>query len=117
MFKVRDKILVMLFSVVIVPIIIISVFITLHTTKSIKQDKITEFQQSTEIKVENTMSFVHSIEEDIRNIAGNVSVLSLTDAISNEDTAQINLWKSNLELIFHTFAESKRIYNNIRYIY
>ena len=116
MFKVRDKILVMLFSVIIVPIIIISVFITMHTTKSIKQDKITELQQSTEIKVEKTMSFVRSIEEDIRNIAANVSFLSLTDAISKEDTEQINLWKSNLELIFKTFAESKRIYDKIQYI-
>ncbi len=116
MFKVRDKILVMLFSVIIVPIIIISVFVTLHTTKSIKQDKITELQQCTEIKVENTMSFVRSIEEDIRNIAANVSFLNLTDAISKEDTEQINLWKSNLELIFKTFAESKRIYDKIRYI-
>ena len=116
MFKVRDKILVMLFSVIIVPIIIIGVFITLHTTKSIKQDKITALQQNTEIKVEKAMSFVRSIEEDIRNIAGNVSVLSLTDAISNEDTVQIDLWKSNLELIFQTFAESKRIYDKIRYI-
>ena len=99
MFKVRDKILAMLFSVIIIPIIIISVFITLHTTKSIKQDKITELQQNTEIKVEKTMSFVRYIEEDIRNIAANVFFLNLTDAISKEDTEQINLWKSNLKLI------------------
>ncbi len=96
MFKVRDKILVMLFAVIIVPIIIISIIITLHTTKSIKQDKITELKQNTEIKVEKTMSFVRSIEEEIRNIAANVSFLNLTDAISKEDTEQINLWKSNL---------------------
>ncbi len=116
MFKVRDKILVMLFSVIIVPIIIIGVFITLHTTKSIKQDKITALQQNTEIKVEKAMSFVRSIEEDIRNIAGNVSILNLTGAISNEDSAQISLWKSNLELTFQKFAERKRIYDKIRYI-
>jgi two-component system cell cycle sensor histidine kinase/response regulator CckA len=116
MFKVRDKIFVMLFSVIIVPIIIIGIFITWHTTKSIKQDKITALQQNTEVKVEKAISFVSSIEEDIRNIAGNVSVLSLTDAISNEDTVQVNLWKSNLQLIFQTLAESKRIYDKIRYI-
>ncbi len=116
MFKVRDKIFVMLFSVIIVPIIVIGVLIALHTTKSIKQDKITALQQNTEVKVEKAMFFVRTIEEDIRSIAGNVSVLSLTDAITNEDTVQINLWKSNLQLIFQTLAESNRIYNKIRYI-
>ncbi|MCP4254224.1 MAG: PAS domain S-box protein [Candidatus Scalindua sp.] len=116
MFKVRDKIFVMLFSVIIVPIIIIGVFITWHTTKSIKQDKIAALQQYTKVKVEKAIYSVRSIEEDIRSIAGNVSVLSLTDAISNEDTVQINLWKSNLQLIFQTLAESKRIYDKIQYI-
>ncbi len=116
MFKVRDKILVMLFSIIIIPIIIIGAFITLHTTKSIKQDKITTLQQNTEARVEKAMSCVRSIEEDVRNVSGNVSVLNLIDAISNEDTIQINLWKSNLELIFQSFAESKRIYNKIQYI-
>ena len=116
MFKIRNKLLLVFLSVIIIPIIIISTLFTLHTTKSLKQNKITELQQSTETKAEKTISFVRSIERDIRSLAGNALLLNLEDAIAKENIEQINRWKSNLELLFKTFSESKRIYDQIRFI-
>ncbi len=63
-FKIRNKILLLFLSVIIIPIIIISTFFSLHTTKYLKQNKISELQQSTEIKVDKTIAFMRSIEGD-----------------------------------------------------
>ncbi len=112
MFKIRNKLLLVFLSVIIIPIIIISTLFTLHTTKSLKQNKITELQQSTETKAEKTISFVRSIERDIRSLAGNALLLNMEDAITKEDIEQINRWKFNLELLFKTFSESKRSRHN-----
>ncbi|MFQ5685411.1 MAG: PAS domain S-box protein, partial [Candidatus Scalindua sp.] len=116
MCKIRNKILVIFLSVIIIPIAIISVFFTLHTTKNLKQDKINDFKQSTNVKVEKAKLFVRSIEVDIKSLANNVLLLRLMDAVAREDVEQINQCKFNLELFFEAFSESKGIYDQICYI-
>ncbi|ODS34191.1 MAG: signal transduction histidine kinase [Candidatus Scalindua rubra] len=116
MYKIRDKILVIFLSVIIMPIIIISAFFALHTTKSLKQDKIESFQQITKNKAEKAVYFINSIEKDIRSLSNNPFLLNMVDAIAREDTEQINHYKSEVEVWFKTISEGRGIYDQIRYI-
>ncbi|MFQ5788743.1 MAG: hypothetical protein ACE5H1_12300, partial [Thermodesulfobacteriota bacterium] len=116
MWNIRNKILLIFLPVVLIPLISVSTFFAIHTAKSLKQSKIDELQSITKRKVEMAVSFVRSIDYDIRILGKNKFLSNLTDAVAGEDTEQINHWKSELEMLFTTFAESKKIYDQMCYI-
>lgn len=116
MFKIQNKILVTFLSVVIVPLIIFSIFFVLYETKSLKQYKIDNFQQSTKSKMEEAIYFTRHKEKDIISLSNNLFFMNLIDAIARRDTMQINRWKFDVEILFKTFSESRGIYDQIRYI-
>jgi PAS domain S-box-containing protein len=114
--KIQNKILVMFLMVIIIPIVIVCSYSTIHLTKLLKQNIITELHQNNKIKSERSMSFLNSIKGDIIGLSGNVSLINLIDAISGNKTDQINQCRSNLEFMLKKFSESKGIYNQIFYI-
>ena len=116
MSKIQNKIIVMFLLVTIVPIIIASVYFTLHITKFLKNDTITELHRNTENKVERTSHILSSIENDVNNLAVNVSLVNFIDAITEEDTECIIECKHNLELMLKGFSEKRGIYDKICYI-
>ncbi len=114
--KIQNKIIVMFLLVTIVPIIIVSVYFTLHITKFLKQDNITELHRNTETKTERTSHILRSIEDDVKSLADNVSLVNFIDAIAKEDAEYIIECKNNLELMFKEFSETRGIYDKICYI-
>lgn len=116
MFRIRDKILVTFLSVVIVPIIIIGAFFSIYVTKYLKQDKITEFQQSTRVKAEKINYFIRSIGNDLISLGNNVFFLNLIEAMGSNDTERINRCKFEVETLFRMFFDSGRGYDRICYI-
>jgi signal transduction histidine kinase len=116
MFRIRDKILVTFLSVVIIPIIITGTFFGIYVTKYLKQDKISEFQQSTRIKAEKIIYFIRSIENDLISLGNNVFFLNLIEAMENNDTEQINRCKFEVGTLFRMFSDSGGIYDRICYI-
>ncbi len=116
MFKIRDKILVTFLPVVIIPLIIIGAFFGIYMTKALRRDRIVEFQQSTESKVDKAIHFMRSIENDIISLRNNVFVLNLIEAIKNKDAEQMNRCKYEVEILFRTLSESNGIYDSIYFI-
>jgi PAS domain S-box-containing protein len=116
MHKLQNKIIVMFLLVIVIPIIIVSVYFTLHITKSLKQNEIAELQRNTEIKAVRTSNFLSSIESDIKSLADNVSFVNFIDAITDEDTEQTMQCKQNLESMLKEFSVNKGIYDQICYI-
>lgn len=116
MFKIRDKILVTYLSVVIIPIIIISVFFVFYTAESLKRDKIKSFKQATKTKVENAEDFIRSVKNDIVSLSNCIFLLNLIDAKKNKDIEQVYRCKFELNNLFKTLSESRSIYDQIRYI-
>lgn len=116
MFKIRNKIHVISPSIVIVLLIIISVFFGIYTATYIRRDKIKDFQYTTQSKSEEAVEFLRSIEKDIIFLNNNIFLSNLIDAMERKDTAQINHCKFEVEMLFKTFSESRRIYDQIRYI-
>ncbi len=114
--KIQNKIIVMFLLVTIVPLIIVSTYFSLHVTKYLKQNKIIEFQRNTEVKAERTSYILNSIENDIRNLAVNVSLVNFIDASTEGDSEFTKKYKHKLELIFKEFAVKAGIYDKICYI-
>ncbi|ODS30719.1 MAG: two-component sensor kinase [Candidatus Scalindua rubra] len=116
MSKIRDKILVIFLSIVLIPLIIVCTFFALHTSKSLKSDKIIDFQRTTKSESEKAIEFLFSIEKDIRSLSSHLFLLNLIDAIARKDTGQINRWEFDVEILFKTFSECRGVYDQIRYI-
>ncbi|MFQ5963511.1 MAG: PAS domain S-box protein [Candidatus Scalinduaceae bacterium] len=116
MFIKRNKILVTPLSVVVVLLIIISIIFGVYTTKSLKRNKIEDFQQTTKNKTEKAVAFLRSIENDIIFLGNNLFLLNMIDAIAGKDTDQIKRLRFEVENLFKTFSESRKIYEQIRYI-
>ncbi|MCP4252143.1 MAG: GAF domain-containing protein [Candidatus Scalindua sp.] len=114
--KIQNKIIIMFLSVTIVPLIIVSVYFSLHVTKYLKQNKIVEFQRNTEVKAERTSHILNSIENDIRNLAVNVSLVNFLDTSTEGDSEFAKECKHKLELILKGFSEKRGIYDKIYYI-
>ncbi len=116
MFKIRDKILVTFLSVVIIPLIIISTIFGVYTAKSLKRDKIEDIQQRTGNKAGKVVDFFRSVENDMISLSRSLFLLNMIDAITNKDMDQISRYRFELENLFKTFSEGRRIYDKICYI-
>ncbi len=114
--KLQNKILVMFLLVVIIPIIIVSIYFTIHIAKFIKHNEITEFQRNTEIKAGRVSNIVRSIESDMKSLAANVSLVNFVDVFTQDDTELTKQYKKKLGLVLKQFSENKGIYDKICYI-
>ena len=114
--KIQNKIFVMFIFVIIIPLIIVSVYFTLHITRFIKQNEITELKRNTEIKVARTSYILNSIEKDIKSLASNVLLVNFIDSIKEEDTELSTQYQYDLESMFKGFLENEEIYDQICYI-
>jgi len=116
MFGIRNKIYIIPLSIVVICLIIISAFFGIYMMAYIKNEKLRDFQCTTQSKVEEADAFLHSIERDVTSISHNTFLTNLIDAVKREDTEEINHCKFEVEMLFKTFSESRRIYDQIRYI-
>ncbi len=114
--KIQNKILATFLMVIIIPIIIVCTYFTLHITKFLKENIMKELHQNNEILSARAISILDSIQGDIIGLSGNVSLINLIDAISEKKIDQISQCRANLESLLKKFSESKGIYNQILYI-
>ena len=116
MFKVRNKIHVIPTSIVIVCLIIISTFFGIYMMGYMRKDKLEDFQYATQCKSEEAVEFLCSIENDVTSLSNNLFLTNLIDAVKREDSEEINYCRFEVEMLFKTFSESRKIYDQIRYI-
>ncbi len=114
--KIQNKIFVMFLFVIIIPLIIVSVYFTLHITRFIKQNELTELKRNTEIKVARTSYILGSAEKDIKSLASNVLLVNFIDALTEEDAELVRQYQHNLESMLKEFLENEGIYDQICYI-
>ncbi len=114
--KLQNKILGMFLMVIIIPIIIVCSYCTLHISKLLKQNIIVELRQNNEMMTERFTSILGSIQGDIIGLSGNIALINLVDAISGNKTDQVNQCRSNVDRMLKKFSESKGFYDQIIYI-
>ncbi len=116
MFKIRDKILVTLLPIVIIPIFIVGAFFYFSTVNYLKQNREGEISQLTRKKKEKVLQHLHAVEREVLFLSKNRAIINLIDAIDRKDVEQIEKGRSLVEGLFKNFAESSGKYCQIRYI-
>ncbi len=112
----RNKIHIISISIVIICLIAISAFFGVYTIAYMKKDKLRDFQYTSQSKSEETVAFFHSIESDVASLSNNPFLTNLIDAVKSEEADEINYCRYEVEMLFKTFSESRKIYAQIRYI-
>ncbi len=112
----RKRIHIISISIVIICLIAISAFFCVYTITYMKKDKLGDFQLTTQSKSEEAVKFLRSIESDVASLSNNPFLTNLIDAVKREETDEINYCRYEVEMLFKTFSESRKIYDQIRYI-
>ena len=97
-------------------LIIVSTLFCTYTALNIRRNKIKEFQLASKTKSTRLVETLHSIENDITSLGKSVFLLNLLDAIEGDDAEAFSHRKYEVELQFKIFAESRSIYDQIRFI-
>ncbi len=112
----RKRIHIISISIVIICLIVISAFFGVYTITYMKKDKLGDFQLTTQNKSEEAVKFLRSIESDVASLSNNPFLTNLIDAVKREETDEINYCRYEVEMLFKTFSERRKIYDQIRYI-
>ncbi|MBT6226314.1 MAG: PAS domain S-box protein, partial [Candidatus Scalindua sp.] len=116
MVKIRNNILIIYPSIMVTILIIVSTLFCTYTALNIRRNKIKEFQLASKTKSTRLVETLHSIENDITSLGKSVFLLNLLDAIEGDDAEAFSHRKYEVELQFKIFAESRSIYDQIRFI-
>lgn len=114
--SINKKLVLSFLVLALVPLIIIGLYSIKTLSSSLKSFILTNEQNRVETKVMALSGFLQGIESDLFVISNASALKNLIEGVSIDDPDEVQYWRDELSETFKSFADSKKIYMQVRFL-
>ena len=114
--SINKKLVVSFLTLALVPLIIIGLYSINTLSSSLKGSILINERSRVETKATVVSGFLRGIEADLFVLSNSAGLKNLLEGIAIDDLDEIQFWQDQVSSFFKSFAESKKIYMQVRFI-
>lgn len=114
--SINKKLVLSFLFLALVPLVIVGIYSTNILSSTLKSHILKNEQNKVETKALAVSGFLRGIETDLFVLSNTTALISLVEGIISEDPDEIQFARDELGEFFKSFAESKKIYMQVRFL-